>query len=169
MSRAISDLKISYSHARSIAVGVKITVPTPRDHRRLTTFLQSKSFEYHTYALENKRNIRVVIRRLGNYRQNIPVREIHRMYSHFTKKPYELVLVIIELTPARKKVFDLKTINDLSGIKIETKRDKGIPRQCHRHQMYRRSARNCHERPRCVKCRGDHETIDCPRPKRQIL
>lgn len=177
VSRAITDQKIAYSHARSTAVGIKITVPTPGDHRRLTTFLRSKSFEYHTYALEDERHLRVVIRGIpreitpeqiiGDLKsQNIPVIDVHRMYNHLTKKPYELVLVIIELTPAGKKVFDLRTITGLSGIKIETPRNKGIPGQCHRCQMYGHSARNCHARPRCVKCLGDHETIDCPRPKK---
>lgn len=88
------------------------------------------------------------------------------MYHPVTRKPYELVLVVLDLSPEGKKVFNVKTIDGLSGIKIETPRNKGIPGQCHRCQMYGHSARNCHARPRCVKCIGDHETVNCPRPKK---
>lgn len=81
------------------------------------------------------------------------------MYHPITRKPYEFVLVVLDLSPEGKKVFNVKTINSLSGIKVKTPRNKGIPGQCHRCQMYGHFARNYHARHRCMKCIGDHETI----------
>ncbi|XP_028038458.1 cyclin-dependent kinase inhibitor 1C-like [Bombyx mandarina] len=41
---------------------------------------------------------------------------------------------------------------------------RGTPGQCHRCQLYGHSTRNCNA-ARCVKCLGDHATIDCSRVK----
>lgn len=166
--------KINFLSARPTKDAIKISVQTSADHRQLTSLLRKENIGYHTYALEEERLLRVVIRGLPAEHntegiksdllaQNFPVREVHRMYSGRTKKAYDLVLVILDLTPEGKAIFNLKTVNRLSGLKVEPPYRNGIPSQCHRCQLYGHSARNCTARPRCVKCLGDHGTADCAR------
>lgn len=167
---------IIYTHARSTKDGIKVQVPTPSDHRKLTAFLRDQRIGFHTYALEDERLLRVVIRGLpveitpdsikaDLCAQGFPVREVHRMYNGRTKTPFELVLVVLNLTPEGKAIFDLKMVNNLSGLHVETPHRNGTPSQCHRCQLYGHSARNCFAQPRCVKCLGDHGTADCTRTR----
>ncbi|KAA5635076.1 hypothetical protein F3G63_34160, partial [Pseudomonas aeruginosa] len=80
------------------------------------------------------------------------------------KQPYNMILVALEPTPeAKKKISCLSTVCGLSGVSIEAPHKRGTPGQCYRCQLYGHSARNCHARPRCVKCLGDHATLDCSR------
>lgn len=165
---------IAYTHAKSVKDGIKVQVTTSDDHRALTKFLRAEDIGYHTYALEDEKVLRVVIRGLPVEQtpesikadllaQNYPVREVHRMFSGRTKVPYEMVLVILDLSPAGKAIFNLRTVNNLSGLSVEAPYRKSNLSQCHRCQLYGHSARNCHARPRCVKCLGDHGTPDCSR------
>lgn len=165
---------VNFTHAKSTRDGIKIQVSSSSDHRRLTSSLREEGIGYHTFALEDERLLRVVIRGLPAEHsttsikedllsQNFPVREVHRMVSARTKKTYELVLVVLDRSPEGKRIFDLKVVNDLSGLSVEPPHRSGNPAQCHRCQLYGHSARNCFARPRCVKCLGDHGTADCNR------
>ncbi|CAH2087592.1 unnamed protein product [Euphydryas editha] len=129
---------------------------------------------YHTHALEDERQLRVVVRGLPKeidnksifddlQRQKYPIREVHRMYHPKTKAPYNMVLLILDLSSEGKEIYNLRTVCHLSGLSVEAPRNRGVPGQCHRCQLYGHSARNCYARPRCVKCLGDHGTADCSR------
>lgn len=170
---------IAFTHARSTRDGIKITVSTSTDHRRLTSFLREEGIGFHTYALEDERVLRVVIRGIPAEQdiesvkkdllaQNFPVRAVHRIISSRLKKACNLVLVILDPTPEGKAIFDVKSVNQLKGLHVETPNRKGTPSQCHRCQIYGHSARNCYSRPRCVKCLGDHGTADCARTKSTV-
>lgn len=63
-------------------------------------------------------------------------------------------------------MYGLKTLCSLSGILVEAPNKSDFPGQCHNCQRYGHSSRNCHAKPRCVKCLGDHGTAQCERPKR---
>ncbi|KAG7306299.1 hypothetical protein JYU34_008899, partial [Plutella xylostella] len=94
-----------------------------------------------------------------------PALEVHRMYGRSKSTVYDMVLVILELSPEGKRIFDIKAVCQISGLRIEKPYKRSSPNQCHNCQSYGHSSRNCHIRSRCVKCLGDHHTKDCPRPK----
>ncbi|XP_052754588.1 uncharacterized protein LOC116413489 [Galleria mellonella] len=174
VSAALKEKRISFTHARVTSVGIKVTVPTPADHRQLTAFLRANSVGYHTYALEEEKRLRVVIRGvpreidcqevLTDLRaQHYPVHEVHRMYRARTKAPLDMVLVVLDLSPEGKAIFNIKTVCLISGLSVEPPNKRTYPGQCHRCQFYGHSARNCFARERCVKCLGDHGTKQCDR------
>ncbi|KAJ0175544.1 hypothetical protein K1T71_008703 [Dendrolimus kikuchii] len=82
-----------------------------------------------------------------------------------TKSPLNLVLVVLDLSPEGKKIFDLEKVCGLSGLRVERPHEKHTLRQCHRCQLYGHSALHCQSRPRCVKCLGDHGTSECTRTR----
>lgn len=156
--------------------GIQVKVPTTEYHRKLTSYLREKKIPYYTYALEEERLLRVVIRRVPREipttdvveslkAQNYPVREVHRMYHHITKATFDMVLVILDRTREGKDIFNLKYVCGLYRISVEPPRKSQYPSQCHNCQSYGHSARNCHLRPRCVKCTEDHSTNECKRTR----
>ena len=166
--------KVNFTSARATQDGIKVQCPATSDHRRLTAHLREANVGFHTYALEDERHLRVVIKGIPKeiesalvlqdlQSQGFPVREVHRMYHFKYKKPYDSVLVILDLSPEGKKIFNVHSICYLTGLRVEPPRNRGLVGQCHRCQLYGHSARNCNARPRCVKCLGDHGTADCPR------
>jgi hypothetical protein len=175
ISAALTASKINFLHARATAAAIKVQVATADDHRALTKYLRDNHFGYHTYSLPEERVLRVVIRGLPKelatsdiladlVAQGYPARDIHRLYRR-DRSPLDLTLVILDLTPEGKAIFQVKAICHISGIKIEVPHKRGMPGQCHNCQLYGHAARNCFARARCVKCLGDHATPDCPRPR----
>ena len=174
VSSALRAKRINFTSARNTQQGISVTVPTSDDHRQLTRFLRAEKIGFHTYALEEERHLRVVIRGVPKelqtdailsdlQSQGIPALEVHRLYKGHARIPYDLALVVLPLSPEGKRVFNVKTVCDISGLSIEAPHKRGSVGQCHRCQLYGHSARNCHARPRCVKCHGDHGTSDCAR------
>jgi predicted Zn-ribbon and HTH transcriptional regulator len=79
------------------------------------------------------------------------------------KKPMPLVLV--EVPPSEKKIFDdLKAVLSLM-VTVERPRKSVFPAQCHNCQRYHHSQRNCHAASRCVKCASEHLTASCTKEK----
>lgn len=168
--------RVQYRTARSTAEGIKVQLSTSDDHRKLTAMLRSQNIPYHTFTLPEERKLRVVIRNvpveLGTdlvkedlSQQGLPVIEVHRMIRGHTRQPFDLIMVVLDLSKEGKDIFNITTVCGLSGIVVEPPRRNGMLSQCHRCQLYGHSARNCHARPRCVKCLEDHATADCARPK----
>ena len=53
-----------------------------------------------------------------------------------------------------------------SRIVLEPPRPKRQIPQCARCQKYGHTKSFCHRKPKCIKCAGDHFSIDCPRKTR---
>ncbi|KAI5644778.1 associated with zinc fingers domain-containing protein [Phthorimaea operculella] len=157
--------------------GIRIQVPTSTAHRQLTKLMDFLQFPYHTYALEEEKLHRVVIRGIPKelseqevhddlVSQGIAVTNVHRIKSHKNKRIFDMVHVTLERSEAGKAIYGVKTVCNLSGIRLEAPRKTGIPGQCHNCQVYGHSSRTCHAIPRCVKCADNHSTAQCTRPKK---
>lgn len=177
ISSACNLKKIAYLRASSTSQGIRVQVPTSADHRAFTSLLDSRNVYYHTYALEEEKKLRVIVRGLPKElsteliledlkSQSIPVEKVHRLTSPRNGKTYDMVHVTLEKSEAGKAIFNLPSICHLSGLRFEPPRKTGVPGQCHNCQLYGHSSRHCHAKPRCVKCTGDHGTPDCSRPKK---
>ncbi|CAH2234902.1 jg102 [Pararge aegeria aegeria] len=115
----------------------------PDLNRPSATFalLRHENVEFYSYALENERTLRVVIRGLpvelsaehiteDLLSKDLPEQEVHCMYHTKTKTPYERCLVILDLSPQGKAIFDVRSICCLTGLKVETphtQRDRSVP------------------------------------------
>ncbi|KOB71819.1 Gag-like protein, partial [Operophtera brumata] len=64
VSSLLRERNIHYTSARSTKDGIKVQLQTSADHRKMTALLRSESVGFHTYALEDERLLRVVIRGL---------------------------------------------------------------------------------------------------------
>lgn len=173
LSTQLRDKRIHVLQASVVQVGIRIQVQTKDDFRALVKHLDAQKQEYHTYALEEERRLKAVIRGLHRevsteevkadlLAQKFPVLAVHRMHDR-NRQPMPLVIVVLEKNDKGKSIFNLKSVLGLSGIKVETPNGKGMPAQCHRCQLYGHAARNCRAAYRCVKCLAPHATHDCKR------
>lgn len=182
VSKACGERRIAYVNARAVQQGIKVTVASAGDYRELNRLLRSRNIPFHTYALKEERQVRVVVRgvpsEIGSQdiksdllAQGLPVVEVHRMHTRGSaerpSKPYDMVLIVCDpiTENIHHPIFKISKICGLSGLSIEKPHAKGNVGQCHRCQLYGHSQRNCFGKPRCVKCLGDHGTAACPRPK----
>ncbi|GBP98329.1 Nucleic-acid-binding protein from transposon X-element [Eumeta japonica] len=151
----------------------KIFCPDVETFRSLNKYLVDSKVQFHTYALEEERKIKAVIRGIPTdfpvkeiqtdlRAQGFPVHSVHRLCRR-DGSPLWLVLAVLPRTEEARNIFtNLNRVCGLSGIRVEAPHKKGGARQCHRCQLYGHAAANCHADPRCVKCLVSHWTRECP-------
>ncbi|GBP26344.1 Nucleic-acid-binding protein from transposon X-element [Eumeta japonica] len=171
-----TKLRINYTKAQNTKFGIKITVASIEDFRNLNRYLIKNNLPFHTFALEEERKVKAVIKGIpveietenvkeNLQRQGYPIVAVHRMHRR-DGTALGLVLAILERSDSARAIFkDLSNVCGLSGIAVEPPYRKGMPGQCHRCQLYGHAAANCHAQPRCVKCLVPHWTKDCERKK----
>ncbi|GBP89455.1 Probable RNA-directed DNA polymerase from transposon BS [Eumeta japonica] len=170
-------LRINYTKAVRVADdNIKITVPDVETFRKLNKYLIENNIQFHTYALDEERKLKVVIRGIPNdietddiksdlYNQGYPVYAVHRIYRRDGSSTGLVLVVLTKSDEARAISRDLTKVCGLSGIRVENPHKKGSPGQCHRCQRYGHASANCHAQPRCVKCLVPHWTKECPLTK----
>ncbi|GBP88547.1 Nucleic-acid-binding protein from transposon X-element [Eumeta japonica] len=174
ISADCTRLRINYSKAvRTADNGIKITCPDVETFRSLNKYLVDFKDQFHTYALEEERKIKVVIRgipadfpveeiKADLCDQGFPVLSVHRLCRR-DGTPLWLVLAVLPRTEEAKNLSQtLNKVCGLSGIRVEAPYKKGRPGQCHRCQLYSHASANCNANTRCVKCLVPHWTRDCP-------
>ena len=79
------------------------------------------------------------------------------------RHPIPLVMVEYKKTPSKPDIFELREILDLK-VKIEAPHKKNNTSQCYRCQQFKHTSAVCHLPPKCLKCAGNHLTMDCLKP-----
>ncbi|GBP25754.1 Nucleic-acid-binding protein from transposon X-element [Eumeta japonica] len=168
ISADCTRLRINYTKAVRVAEdGIRITCPDVQTFRSLNKYLIDSKVKFHTYALEEERKLKAVIRgipadfdtndiKTDLLNQGFPVQSVHRLCKRgfpcsgwcwlYYRGPRKLGLF--------SRIFRKFAV---SGIRVEA-RVIGGPGQCHRCQRYGHAAANCHADPRCVKCLVPHWT-----------
>jgi hypothetical protein len=173
VSKLLSSAKIHVIKARQCAEGIRVQFAGSNEFRAATRLLENKRVPFHTFTLQEEKSVRVVLKPVP---REIPVEEIaedleaqgfhpigvHRMRRLISKK--ELPLVLVELPPSEKNIFELKTVCFLT-VNVEKPRRNGWVSQCHNCQWFHHSQRNCRAAPRCVKCGKDHSSNTCGKSK----
>ncbi|KAA5634801.1 hypothetical protein F3G63_34520, partial [Pseudomonas aeruginosa] len=140
VSLALKAKNINFTNARNLANGIQIKVHSSDDHRALTSYLRKERISFHTYTLQEERELRAVIRGIPKeldaelvkadlLEQGLPVNSVHRMHTGRGREPYNMVLVALQPTPEGKQIFNIRTVCSLSGIAGETPHKKGTPSQ----------------------------------------
>ncbi|GBP89977.1 Nucleic-acid-binding protein from transposon X-element [Eumeta japonica] len=166
-------LHINYSKAVRVADdGIKMICPNVETFRSLNKYLVDNKVQFHTYALEEERKIKAVIRGIpADFALDDIQNDLCGQFScalgaqndQTRRQSALMVLAILPRTDDAKKIFNsLRVVCGLSGIRVEAPFKKGGPGQCHRCQKYGHAAANCHADPRCVKCLVPHWTKECP-------
>ncbi|GBP36322.1 Nucleic-acid-binding protein from transposon X-element [Eumeta japonica] len=169
-------MHINYTRSQNTKQGIKISTGTVEDFRKHNKFLISNNIPFHTFALEEERKVKVVIKGIplefetddikdDLINQGYPVLAVHRMHRR-NGTALGMVLVILERNEQAREIFkSLARVCGLSGATPEEPYKRGMPSQCHRCQLYGHAAANCFAQPRCVKCLVPHWTKDCDRSK----
>ena len=64
-----------------------------------------------------------------------------------------------------KEIYDIKMLLYFRIVFEPLRSKRHIP-QCPRFQKYGQTKSSCHRKPKCIKCAGDHFSIDCFRKTR---
>ncbi|GBP67540.1 Nucleic-acid-binding protein from mobile element jockey [Eumeta japonica] len=174
ISADCTRLRINYTKAvRTADDGIKITCSDVETFRKLNKYLVDNKVQFHTYALEEERKIKMVIRGIPTdfpveeikadlCDQVFPVLSVNRLCRR-DGSPLWLVLVVLPRTDEAKNLSrTLNKVCGLSGIRVEAPHKKGGPGQCHRCQLYGHAAANCNANPHCSKCQVPHWTEMSP-------
>ncbi|GBP87561.1 Nucleic-acid-binding protein from transposon X-element [Eumeta japonica] len=176
LSTECTRLHINYIRAQNTIQGIKISTGTIDGFRKLNAFLIKSNIHFHTFALEEERKVKAVIKGISLefeipdikadlISQGYPVRAVHRMHRR-NGSALAMVLVILNRNDQAKGIFkNLCSICGLSGVIVEAPYKRSIPSQCHRCQLYGHAAANCFAQPRRVKCLIPHWIKDWERTK----
>ncbi|KAI5636847.1 hypothetical protein NE865_10438 [Phthorimaea operculella] len=120
LSSQMTQKHIPFLRATQSKDGIRIQVPTSTTHRQLTKLMDFLKFPYHTYALEEEKLHRVVIRGIPKelseqevhddlVSQGIAVTNVHRIKSHKNKRIFDMVHVTLERSEAGKAIYGLRS------------------------------------------------------------
>ncbi|GBP31082.1 Nucleic-acid-binding protein from mobile element jockey [Eumeta japonica] len=177
ISADCSRLHINYTKAVRVADdNIKIFSPDVETFRRLNKYLIDNKVQHRTYALEEERKHKVVIRGVPDNiptddiksdltGQGYPVHAVYRIHRRDGSSTGLVLVVLPKTEEARLISAKLSKVCGLSGIRVEAPHKRGGRGQCHRCQRYGHASANCHVQPRCVKCLVPHWTSECPLTK----
>ncbi|CAG9795087.1 unnamed protein product [Diatraea saccharalis] len=147
----------------------KILCETIEDHKKLMRYFENNDLPHHTFCYPPKKFVKVVIRGLSdnvdllNLRvalraSSIPVKRVHKMLVKDPQNSKTFILAVIPLKTEAMKLFKIKSI---FGQEVTIEPPDAKPKQCHRCQRWDHNQRFCRGEIKCVKCAGNHWSIDC--------
>ncbi|KAJ8915733.1 hypothetical protein NQ315_000669 [Exocentrus adspersus] len=176
VSRLLKEKMANYTKAKMIGEGsIAITPVTAADYRLITKVLEADKQEYHTYSLQEDRNLRAVIRGIPTgvaeeeikadlVEQGFTVLSVHRMTSRRDKRTMPLVLV--QVPTSQSNLLQVQRCCALV-VRVEKQRQATVATQCHRCQKFGHGQSRCTAQHKCVKCGADHETGRCVKPREE--
>ncbi|GBP67542.1 hypothetical protein EVAR_98595_1 [Eumeta japonica] len=129
-----SRLHINYSKAVRVADdNIKILYPDVETFRRLNKYLVDSKVQFHTYALEEERKHKIVIRPVPDNRatddikndligQGFPVHAVYRIHRRDGSSTGLVLVVLPKTEEARLISAKLSKVCGLSGIRVEAPR-----------------------------------------------
>lgn len=155
---------------------VKIQPKTPDAYREIVKQLEIKNTEFYTYKPKQERSFKVVLKNIHPSTDLNDIKlelaelghdcvNIWNIKQRKTKKP--LPIFIVELKPHEnnKNVYHIKYLLKCK-IAFEPPHPKREIPQCAKCQQYGHTKAYCRRNPKCIKCAGDHLSVDCPRKTR---
>lgn len=154
----------------------KINCFTGEEYRKVTEWLNNSNIEWHSFSDKQTRPLKVMARGLhsGTSPEDIveyltskgfKATSAVNILCNKTKKPLNLFMLTFDNTEDAKKVYEIKVI-EYQTVKIEElhKTSNRIV-QCKKCQSYNHVRAYCHKMPRCVKCAGQHDSLNCDKPR----
>ncbi|GBM69747.1 hypothetical protein AVEN_75389-1 [Araneus ventricosus] len=96
------------------------------------------------------------------------VSRISQMRNYKFQKPLNMFLMKIKKVVNYQNIYNIKEIG-YGIVKLEPYRRKNKATICYNCTGCHHSARNCHQRPRCIKCNGAHPTRECNIKKKSSI
>lgn len=150
---------------------IKINTKSSQSYRKLIKQLQNDKIIHHTYQTKEERTYRVVIRNLHHTTNTDTIVKEIEEYGHkvsnimnirHRKSKEPLPMFFVDLAPKEnnKNIYDMQYLYN-TKITIEAPRKKNTIVQCTRCQNYGHTKSYCFRPYACVKCGGEHNTIEC--------
>lgn len=155
---------------------VKIQPSNVEHYSKITKALEEKKTMFHTYQMKQDRTFRVVIRNIhpttikedlkkAIEQEGHEVINISGIQQKGTKIWLPLFNIELKVKTNNKDVYKItKLLNNI--VIVEPPHPKREVPQCSRCQRFGHTKKYCHLTPRCVKCTGNHATVQCLRRER---
>lgn len=158
---------------------VKIQPKTPDAYRIIVKHLENKETEFFTYKLKQERSFKVILKHMHPSMETEDIREaleekdhivtnIWNIKQRITKKPLHMFVVELKPNDNNKTIYDLKSLLNCRIIFEPPRPKRSIP-QCSNCQQYGHTKAYCYRKPKCIKCAGDHHSIECSRKERSDM
>ena len=156
---------------------VKMHCRELNDYKEAIKLLKENNLDFYSYGNKQKRPVRVMAKNL-HHSCNPSV-----VGSFLAEKGFKIISAINKLSWKEKKPLNMfmltfsneeniekiMKISHILGYKVEIQPMKGnklIP-QCKKCQAFGHTQNYCCKGPRCVKCAGNHLTVNCEKPHNQ--
>lgn len=150
---------------------IKINTNNSDDYRSVTKALSDKCIPWYTYENKQVRPIKVMFKNIHHScdpsdilleikDQGYKVLSVQPKYKWKTKEPLDMFMVTFEPTENIDKIYKIKQILNCVIKVVPIKQPKLVP-QCKNCQSFEHTKNFCSRLPRCVKCAGDHSTVEC--------
>ncbi|GBM49858.1 hypothetical protein AVEN_191256-1 [Araneus ventricosus] len=150
---------------------VNIKPPSEESILQILALLNERKAEYLLNESYDERPIKVVIKDLSDETdpqeivddltsKGYAINRITQMKNYRLKKLLPMFLVEIKKKGKYLNIYNEKSICYFR-VKIETYRKKAKATICYNCSGFYHAARNCHLKPKCIKCGGEHPTREC--------
>lgn len=155
---------------------VKIQPKTTEAYTKIYKELQKRETEFYTYKPKEERSFRVVLKNIHPTTETNDIKvaleeldhkvtNIWNIKDRKTKMPLPLHYIDLKPNQNNKNIYNVKRLLHCCVVFEPPRPKREIP-QCSNCQRYGHTRRFCHRQPRCVKCAGAHNTLDCARKDR---
>lgn len=155
---------------------VKVQPKTTETYVTIVKELRQKETEFHTYKPKQDRTFRVVLKNMHHTTNTEGIKnKIEKMEHKVTnvwnikqrtsKMPLPMFFVELKAKTNNKDIYNVATLLNCR-VQFELPRPKREIPQCAKCQRYGHTKRFCYRQARCVKCAGEHLTINCSRKNR---
>lgn len=181
LAKSIQDVCSQNITFKNTKFTKKLQVSSTDDFRAATAFLTSKGVEFHTFKLDEEREIKLVLRGIdssvGAENVKLALLEEHGMdvlkvaqltsYRGDNRDSQEarpLLPLYVVYTRDRELANKIRLVTRLCFCRVsavENFRNVRGPIQCFRCQRYGHTSSFCSNEPRCMKCGNQHSTHIC--------
>lgn len=165
-------LNIINFNLKYISMGIKVLCTSLDDFNKTIHALKAEKCEYYTHDVPSQQLTKFVLFGLpelsidevkaGLQTANVVYSDVKKMRTKYDNKNKALYLVYF---PAKStKLSELKTVKYVLNVVVSWKPyipSKNGPTQCNNCQLHGHGSKNCNLPPRCSKCGGKHETLNC--------
>lgn len=163
---------INYSRAKNTEKGIEILPTTAYGYRTILRYMAAQNILGFANQLQEEKELKIVIR-------GVPVEQTENdVGNDLLDKGFHptmvtrmkrmggipMPLVLVSLPRGEKEIFNLREVLCLR-VRVETLRTRAKVSQCHRCQQFGHGQSRCTLKPKCVRCAGEHHTVDCLEPR----
>lgn len=149
---------------------LKVNLNSHDDYRLLTKFYTENQVEFHSFQNPKDKPLSVVIKDVPISLTNdeileelrakeLPVVSVTRLLNK-EKKPIPICAVILTAKEISNEIYNLTYLSH-SKVTVENRRKASNIPQCHKCQNYGHTKNYCSVKPRCIKCKEDHQPNEC--------